>query len=518
MGAIVETRYGKVEGLERNGYRVFRGIPYAAPPVGPRRWLPPAPPEPWSGVRDATQFPHVAPQPPRVPDSPLAMLGTELGPEDEDCLYLNVFTPAADGARRPVLVWIHGGAFVSGTGITPLYDGRHFARRGDVVVVTINYRLGALGFLNLKEVTGGRIPATGCEGLLDQVAALEWVRDNIAAFGGDPDQVTIFGESAGGMSVGSLLGLESARGLFRRAIPQSGASSTAHDLPRAVRVAELLLEDLGIDPQDADSLRSCEAHRLVEVGQALSLSGNREVGGMIFQPVIDGDVLPRLPLESVRRGSADGVDVLAGSTLDEWKLFSIMDPNSLSLDEVHLRKRLEHGPAEGDLLPMIDAYRGARGERGEDTSARALFEAIQTDRIFRLPALRLAEAVSARGGRAYTYLFTWPSPALRGALGACHAIEIAFVFRTHDLSEGTGMFFGTGPAADALAETTQDAWLAFAKGGDPTTSALGSWPAYSEQRRATMVLGEKSALEEDPYASERRAWDGLEDGRTIGRL
>ena len=239
MSVQASTRYGKLEGDEQNGLFVFRGVPFAAAPVGPRRWLAPEKPASWTGVRDARHFGCAAPQNRVLLDALAAMKIEE--EQNEDCLYLNVWTPGLDGKRRPVMVWIHGGGFTIGSGSQAIYNGSVLARRGDAVVVTINYRLGPLGFLRLKEVTNGKIQSTGNEGMLDQISALEWVRDNIAEFGGDPDNVTIFGESAGGMSVGTLLAMPAARGLFHKAIPQSGACHTAMPAKRANRVAERVL-------------------------------------------------------------------------------------------------------------------------------------------------------------------------------------------------------------------------------------------------------------------------------------
>ena len=320
------------------------------------------------------------------------------------------------------------------------------------------------------------------------------------------------------MSVGALLGLPAARGLFHRAIPQSGACHTAHPLARGVRVAERMLDKLGVDPTDADALRAVPPDRLVDAGTALSLTGDRELGGMIFQPVLDGQVLDRLPFESVRDGSADGIPVLVGSTLEEWALFAAMDPRSAQLDETGLRTRLTARLDAETIEPLINAYREARSARGEDAAPASLFTAIETDRVFRLPAVRLAEILAERGQQAYGYLFTWPSPLLEGRLGACHAVELGFVFGTHDLNPGVASFFGAGPEASALSNATQEAWLAFAHTGNPGNDLLGAWPAYTPEDRATMVLGKKSSLEADPLAPEQLAWNAVADHAGPGRL
>lgn len=518
VGTIVETNVGKVEGIQQDGLNVFKGIPYAAPPGGNRRWLPPEPVEPWTGVRQAQSFGATAPQNPfgaTAPQNPIeldifkAFLVEE--PQSEGCLYLNICTPGLDDTRRPVLFWIHGGGFTIGSGSQPVYRGSTLSRRGNVVVVTINYRLGSLGFLNLNEVTGGRIPATGNEGLLDQVAALEWVRDNIAAFGGDPDNVTIFGESAGGMSVGSLLGMPRARGLFHKAIPQSGAASTAHPLDRAVWLAEHFLDILGLGARDVDALRSLTVEQLLAAQQDLvtRVSGvNPEIGGMPMQPVVDGKVLPMMPLDAIAGGSADGVPVLVGSTLEEWKLLGTMDPGLGKLDEAGLLRRCKRLIPLDDVQSLVEAYRSARAKRGASTTPSELFAAIQTDRVFRMPAIRLAETQHRRGQPVYNYLFTWPSPLFDGLLGACHALELGFLFGTYEEK-----FSGSGPAADALAKNIQDAWLAFAHTGDPSCESLGTWPTYGDSRE-TMILGEECTLEQAPYDEERRTWDSVPDATT----
>jgi len=507
MASIAQTRSGKLEGEERDGIHVFRGIPYAAPPVGVKRWRAPEREAKWSGVRSAKSFGNASPQ------SPVAVGLLEAfkieEPQSEDCLYLNVWTPGLDGARRPVMVWIHGGAFTIGSGAQSLYEGTALARRGDVVIVTINYRLGALGFLRLRELTGGRIPSTGNEGLLDQVAALEWVRENIAAFGGDPENTTIFGESAGGMSVGTLLGMPKARGLFQKAIPQSGASNTASALERHVHVAERFAELSGA--RDADALLGLSTAEILGAAGGIAPVPGQEsdprLGGMPLAPVIDGEIVPRLSIESVERGSAAGVALLVGTTLDEWKLFAAVDPNTTSLQDASLVARVEKrvGPAGRTL---VDTYRKARSERGLAVTAPELLMAIETDRIFRMPGLELAETQARHDARVYNYLFTWASPMFGGMFGACHAVELGFVFGTHK-APAMADFSGSGPLADALAGDTMDAWLAFARTGDPSCASLGRWPTYTTKDRATMLLGERSKVEHAPLEEERSAWNAV---------
>ena len=499
---IAETRAGKIEGYERGGLCVFKGIPYAASPVGERRWLPPEPVEPWRGVRQAQKAATIAPQNP----TELSVIAPrEPEPQNEDCLYLNIWTPGIDDKRRPVLFWIHGGGFTIGSGSSPVYSGRTLSRRGNSVVVTINYRLGLLGFLNLSEVTKGRIPATGNEGLLDQIAALEWVRDNIAAFGGDPDNVTIFGESAGGMSVGCLLAIPKAGGLFHKAIPQSGAASTAQPLDVAAQVAEQFLDIVGLSAGDVDALRSLTPEKLLPAQQELAVRMMRSDlrAGMPLQPVIDGKTLPSVPLDAIKGGSAKKIAVMVGSTLDEWKLLGITDQNLPRLDEAHLVSRFQRMMPAEYVEDLIETYRKARDRRGAPTTPPELFTAIQTDRVFRIPAIRLAEVQQQHNQPAYNYLFTWRSPLLGGALGACHALELGFLFGTYE-----EQFSGKGPAADALATNIQDAWLAFARNGDPSCESLGKWPPYGE-RRETMILGEECHVEEAPYDEERRAWEEM---------
>ncbi len=506
--AIVETQNGRVNGAEINGLHAFMGIPFAAPPVGERRWAAPVDPESWGGVLEADNWSGQSWQPIMEGMGPLdfAFNAGAASNRNEDCLYLNVWTPGLDDRKRPVLVWIHGGGFSGGTGGTPMYDGTSLAQRGDAVVVTINYRLGALGFLNLNEVTGGRIPATGNEGLLDQVHALKWVRDNIERFGGDPGRVTIFGESAGGMSVGALLAFDPAQGLYHRAIPQSGACSTAQSTSQAAQVAEAVLDSVGISTNaGVDEFLALDPEKLVEAGQAASAKLG---GAMVFQPCVDGSQLSDLPINGVANGSADGIPVMVGATRDEWRLFTSMEGFEVNLDDAMLEGAL--GMRIDEPAKVIAAYKEARSARGQDAAPNDLFAAIETDRIFRIPAIRLAETLAERGQSAYQYLFTWDSPWGDGSLGSPHAIDIGFVFGTHEFSEGSGEFFGQGSDADTLAEQVQDAWLAFASDGNPRTDALSDWQAYSQDTRSTALFGQPVEVASDPFGPEREIWNEVE--------
>lgn len=501
---IVETRGGKIEGETQDGVTLFKAIPYAAPPLGDLRWMPPQPAKPWAGVRKSEKFSDTAFQNASMMDG---LFGGSPWPASEDCLYLNVWTPGADGKKRPVMVWLHGGAFVIGSGSEPIYAGDRLARRGDVVVVTVNYRLGTLGFLNLKEVTKGAIPSTGNEGLLDQVAALQWVKDNIAAFGGDPANVTIFGESAGGMSVGALLGLPAAHGLFHKAIPQSGACHTVATLAQATRVAEAVLA--ATDLKTADALRNAEGKTFMRAQAHLALNkvpGHTvaEIGGMPFRPALDGDITLAMPIDVVRHGGAKHIPIMTGTTTEEWKLFGAMEKAITGLNEDSMLKRLNLTLPGVDFKKLLAPYPAMLEARGEQPTPPNLFMAVQTDRIFTAPANRLLEAHAKNGGTGYAYLFDWKSPIAGGAFGACHALELGYVFGTYSL-KGAEKFSGSGPQADVLAATMMDAWVAFARSGNP------GWASYDMGQRTTMMFGAESKLVSNPFAAIRQAWDAIPD-------
>jgi len=513
MESVVETREGRLAGVERRDVHLFRGIRYARPPVGELRFRAPQPPEAWGGVQAADDVGPAASQPAApVVGWARRLVGTRGSRTSEDCLRLNVWTPGCDDARRPVMVWLHGGAFLFGSGATPIYAGGTLARRGDVVVVTINYRLGALGYLHLTELLGHEGPAASNCGLRDQIAALEWVQANIEAFGGDPHNVTVFGESAGAMSVGALLGSPRARRLFHRAILQSGACHNVATSHRATGVAECFLNELGLHPthDDAATLQDLPVGALLDAQRRTLGKLGFTTGGLPFQPAVDGDVLPCTPLDAIAKGDAAGIPILVGTNRDEWKLFTLAERGARRLDEDALVTRIakllpgQDGDGRRRAQRALEVYRRAQLGRGQ-LSPFEMWVAFQSDRIFRYPATRLTELQAPHEERTWSYLFTWAPPLLRDRLGACHGIELPFVFGTlkHPALRPLGLAGGT-----ELARDIQSAWLAFAHTGDPSSEGTGAWEPYNGEDRATMVLGRRCFIEHAPLEAERAFWEG----------
>jgi para-nitrobenzyl esterase len=511
MDGEVTVAGGRVRGVRRNEVWSFSGIPYARPPVGELRWRPPQPPMQWRGVRDASSFGPIAPQPvapagitsPSDPDA--------AAPQSEDCLTLNIWTPGLPesptgrpGDGRPVMVWIHGGGFTSGSGSVFLYRGGQLVRNGDVVVVTINYRLGALGLLGHRGLADpdGFI---GNWGLHDQVAALGWVRDNIAQFGGDPARVTVFGESAGGFSVAALMGAPAAGDLFRRAIVQSGGAY-AHTVSEAERASDRLASTLGLAECTRTSLSGVPAGELVAATE--ELGRRRPDPGMLplpFLPVIDGVFLPQHPLGAVEHGSAAGVDLLIGTNRDELTLFGLGQPELLAQDEAGVLRWADREVPDVASGELLEGYRRARAARSEGVDPRSLMVALGSDGVFRWPSLQLAAAQRAQGAATYVYLFEWESPAFGGVLGSCHALELPFVFGLVHVP-AVQLLTGAGPEVQELSTQMQQAWLAFARTGDPSTPELASWPAWDAHQRSTMVFGPRTGVVEAPRDAELAVW------------
>jgi para-nitrobenzyl esterase len=421
---------------------------------------------------------------------------TEKVESGEDSLYLNVFAPAgaAEGGKRPVVVWIHGGAFVMGSGSTPLYHGETFARHG-LVVVTLNYRLGLPGFLYLGDLAPDR--GEGNYALLDQIAALAWVRDNIAAFGGDPDQVTVMGESAGAIAIATLLAMPAARGLFHRAILESGGLALSPPTrDDATRIARTALAHLGVT---VDELADVPIDRLVACQEKLS----SELGLGAFAPYIDGVTLPRPPIDVIREGGAAGIPLLAGSNRDEWTLFQVfLGDVTINGFKAPLRDKL------GPLLDrLVEVYQRAEPDR---TEQRAWVDLVG-ELVFRIPMLRLADAQlhAQPGAPVYVYRFDFRSPVFGGRLGAAHALELPFVWNRMDLPMATVLLGDAVAAAQPLATAMHASWVHFIRTGDPNGGGLPAWPRYDTERRPTLLLDRTSVVADDPAGEARALWPAV---------
>lgn len=501
MGPVVVTTAGAVRGrLGPNGdVAIFSGVPYASTTGGARRWQPPATPQAWTGIREATTYGPSAPQNPSTIET--AWSGGNLV-TSEDCLTVNVWTPSPDRSERPVMVWVHGGGFTGGSGSTPWYDGSSLCRRGDVVLVTFNYRLGALGFLDLSAEGGERLAHAANCGILDQVALLRWVRDNIAAFGGDPGNVTLFGESAGAMSIGTLLAMPSASGLFHRAILQSGAAHNCSNRQRARRVAAQLREAAGLRGKGGvEDLEALDADLIISAQAAVERL--YQTSDLPFQPVVDGVDLPRPPLEAIAGGSASDIAVIIGTTAEEMRLYSVWDQTLASADDRGIAERMRTftGAMTDDVLVV---YRQNR----PDASAADLWVAIATDWVFRIPAIRLLEAQLTHQSACWSYLFTMRSTAFGGLLGSCHGLDIPFTFDALD-RPGVDLFTGAPEGGAELAAAMGGSWVAFARTGDPNHVGIPLWPRYDTDRRLTMELGSQLRVVADPAGRERASWDGI---------
>jgi len=493
---VVETDRGALRGTRRDGVARFLGVPYAAPPVGRRRFLPPEP-ERWSGVRDALAFPPISIQAPeRAGPSSLAALrgAAPEAPMGEDCLALNVWTRELSG-RAPVMVWLHGGGYTTGSGTGASTDGEMLARTHGVVVVTVNHRLGLLGFLDLSGHLGPAYARSGNVSLLDLVAALEWVRDNISSFGGDPGSVTLFGCSGGGGKVAALMAMPAAQGLFHRAIIQSGPPFSFRDPDRARQVTQQVLDHLKVAPQ---ALVEVSPELLYQAQAALGAGGGPSEGGMAFAPTVDGEVLVDYPEAAFARGMARDVPLLIGTNRDEARFVLAVAPRvaaSPPHDDAEVAWLVAPG-FDGSPEPVVAAYR-ARYPELSSADLRLLIETEQ----FRIRSLRLADA-KARHGSApvFVYRMDWSSPSF-AAWGAFHSLEVPLVFAN---TQAPAM--ASDPEARRLAGEMSRAWVGFATSGRPWAPGV-SWDPYDPDRRATMVIDRTWSLEFDPMGEERSLWD-----------
>jgi para-nitrobenzyl esterase len=502
---VAETAFGKIRGVDNNGIKIFKGIQYGANTAGANRFMPPAEPADWSGVRDALAYGHSAPQ--RDPAAPppsgtMTISGSNLPPEGEDCLVLNVWTPSvgeqSTGSKRPVMVWCHGGGFVTGSGSSPDNDGTNLAHRGDVVVVTLNHRLNVLGFANLSEFSPD-FETSGDAGMLDIVQALKWVKANIARFGGDPNLVTIFGQSGGGRKVETLLAMPSAKGLFHRAIVESGAAVRVTGRDVAVRNAEQLLAKLGVDKKNVRELQKLPVEKIMAAYFAVMRDQpavDPNING--FDPTVDGKILPQHPFYPKASPVSADVPVMIGCTRTEQTLFSMNDPAAFSLNDADMRGRVKD--LLGDRAPaMIDLYR----KINPGASPSDLYFLIASDLRYGAPTMFAAQQRAALGkAPVYLYYFTWETPVQGGRLKSPHTMEIPFAFDNVMIS---ARMTGGGADAMALADKISDTWIAFARTGDPNQPKLPHWPAYDAKDRATMVINNVSKVVNDPLREQRLA-------------
>jgi para-nitrobenzyl esterase len=481
-GPIATTRHGKVRGAEVEGIKVFKGVRYGAD-TAPRRFMPALPPQPWTGVADALAYGPASPQ------------SKILENTSEDCLFLNVWTPALDAKKRPVMVYVHGGAHANGSGSDPLYDGVRLARRGDVVVVTVNHRLNVFGYAYLAELGGPDLADSGNVGNLDLVMALQWVRDNIAAFGGDPGNVTAFGQSGGGAKVVTLMAMPVARGLFHKAATMSGQHVTAMGPIHGTIRAKAFMEKLGLRPDQVDVLRTLPFQQLVET---LKMPDPLErKGSIIFWSVMDGGVLPRHPFYPDAPRESAHIPMIIGNTHDETRAFLGGDPRNFTITWEELPERLAPELVL-DVEPRVVIAR-YRQLYPNYTPSEVFFAATTAGRSWPGHLIQ-AEQRARIGAPAWMYQLDFGSPIDGGRLRAFHGFDIALVF---DNLDKPGSKTGTGPAARAVAHQMSEAFLAFARTGDPNCAAIPAWSKYELPKRATMVFDVTSRMVDDPRKEER---------------
>jgi para-nitrobenzyl esterase len=481
------TRSGRILGQRNGDLHVFRGIPYGAD-TAPRRFQPALQETPWRGVRDAFVYAASAPQ------------NGEEGPGSEDCLFLNVWTPALrDGAKRPILFYIHGGGYNNGSGSSPLYDGGNLCRRGDVVVVTVNHRLNAFGYLFLAELGGPEMAYSGNVGQLDLVQALQWVQQHAHEFGGDPDNVTVFGQSGGGAKIATLMAMPAAKGLFHRAMTMSGQQVTAAGPRAATQRAQLFLDELGLAPNDIDQIRTLPMQRLLQATRARDPS-RIENTSLYFGPVVDARSLHRHPFYPDAPPQSAHIPMVIGNTRDETRAFLGNDPGNFALTWEQLPAKLQQQQYV-DLLPevVIAEYRRLYPHF---TPSEIFFAATTAGRSWR-GAVEEAEARARQGSPAWVYQLDWGSPLDGGKFGAFHTLDIPLVF---DNIHQPGSRTGDGVEAQALAEQMSAMLIALARHGDPNHAGIPTWTPYGLERRETMVFNVESRLEHDPRGGERKLY------------
>ena len=486
--SIASTRHGKVRGLYKQGVHTFKGIRYGAD-TSARRFMPPLPPQTWKGVVDALECGPASPQP-RINET-----------TSEDCLFLNVWTPVLrDEAKRPVMVYIHGGAYASGSGSSPLYDGTRLSRRGDVVVVTVNHRLNVFGYLSLARFGVADWLDSGNAGQLDLVLALQWVRDNITEFGGDPNNVMLFGQSGGGAKIATLMAMPAASNLFHRAATMSGQQLTASGPLNAAKRTQAFLDALKISPHELDKLRTIPIDKLVETMRATDPIIGK--GGLYFGPVLDERTLTRHPFYPDASPLSAHIPMMIGNTHDETRsLIGGNDPSTFELKWEELPAHLaEHMRVDIEPALVVAEYRKLYPTR---SPSDVFFSATTASRSWRA-AIVEAELRAQQGSPAFAYQLNWPSPKDNGKWGAPHTLDIPLVF---DNIAQPGSITGVSSDAQAMADQMSDAFIAFARSGNPNHVGIPSWEPYTLARRQTMVFNNPSKLVDDPRGAERKLFD-----------
>lgn len=506
---IVDTTAGRVRGTIVNHVHAFRGVPYGASTAGANRFLPPQKPEPWARVRDALDIGPRAPQltTPRVPE--FAVMD-RWEPQSEDCLTLNVWTPATDTAKRPVLVWLHGGSFSSGSAGYTLYDGANLARKHDVVVVGVNHRLNLFGFLYLGDI-GGEKYANGNVGMLDIVAAFEWVRDNIDRFGGDSRNVTVFGQASGGNKVSTLFGMPAAKGLFLRAVAMSGSQVRGIPREQATRTAELLLARLNIRPNQLDELHRMPMRRLREQIHDDGTPADG-AGRLTYGPVVDGRTIPAHMFDPAASDILADVPLMIGSTETEmtWNVNQIYDP--LSDDDLKEDVARELRTDADGADKVIALY---RKNRPKASNLDVYLIAASDASVFRTGTdLEADRKAAQRRAPVYKYYFQWYSPVRGGLLRAMHTMDVPFAFYNQDVAVSE---VGTGPHQLDMAERHSASLVAFARTGNPDNHLIPAWPAYDTVRRATMVMNNEWRVVDNPYGEEKAAIEAVRNRVAPGR-
>jgi para-nitrobenzyl esterase len=491
QGPVANTTAGKIRGVvQENKVNAFRGIPYGAPTGGANRFMPPVKPEAWTGIKETIEWGPEAPQGPHteIPEVAATIPKLTIG---EDCLHLNVWTNGLDARKRPVMLWLHGGGFTSGNGSYTMYDGANLAHKHDVVTVTINHRLNSFGFLYLADIGGEKFASASNCGILDAVAALEWVRDNIANFGGDPNNVTIFGQSGGAGKVSTLLAMPSAKGLFHRAIIQSGANVKGFSTEDATKTAHTLMETLGV--KTAQELQQVPMDRLI----AATLSTR----GLRLGPVVDGKTLPGGPFDPTAPAISADVPLLIGSTEFEVNFFPNTKLDPIDDTELHAAVKQATRADDAAVDKLIAVYRQGR----PNATPIDLSQIIASD-AFRSQVITEAERKSVQSAPVYMYYFTWKTPVHDGKLKAFHTLEIPFALANVDESKSM-----TGSGADRypLQDKMSGAWAAFARTGNPNHKGLPNWPVFKTDQRATMILDNQCKVVNDPHGEERQALASL---------